>query len=313
MFRLGGDVRKNYQSGTNYSDIRDLISEIGTLRDKALTAERSTLPLQVLANQPGIESIRNLGDVVNILSGLPKDPNFFRALSKLPSIDLKMKTGELKDKITLAELESKKNKKFEFEKRLDVARSIEKTQKSLLAGKSAEEQKIIRSSDEYRNLEKQKNSVLREMSEADFIFQQAIKNPTTFDIESTKELYDKIISGLAEGGRVGFQDGTPNPEFTMPQSKPKEPMDDRKVENLMKAAPALENPGEVKEMAMKDEDVFAALRRRLPREITDDVVRLIAYNAEAFADFADISDQSDVDSFNEKYNVQLVLPVENVT
>ena len=64
---------------------------------------------------------------------------------------------------------------------------------------------------------------------------------------------------------------------------------------------------------MKDEDVFAALRRRLPREITDDVVRLIAYNAEAFADFADISDQSDVDSFNEKYNVQLVLPVENVT
>ena len=86
-----------------------------------------------------------------------------------------------------------------------------------------------------------------------------------------------------------------------------------KVENLIKAAPALENPGEVKQMAMKDEDVFAALRRRLPQEITDDVVRLIAYNPEAFADFADISDQSDVDSFNEKYNVQLVLPVENVT
>ena len=32
-----------------------------------------------------------------------------------------------------------------------------------------------------------------------------------------------------------------------------------------------------------------------------------------FADFADIQDQSDVDSFNQKYNVQLVLPVENVT
>ena len=90
-------------------------------------------------------------------------------------------------------------------------------------------------------------------------------------------------------------------------------VDDRKIDTLMKAAPALENPGEVKQMAMKDEDVFAALRRRLPKEITDDVVRLIAYNAEAFADFADISDQSDVDSFNEKYNVQLVLPVENVT
>ena len=52
--------------------------------------------------------------------------------------------------------------------------------------------------DEYRNLEKRKNSVLREMSEADFIFQQAIKNPLTFEIESVKELYDKIQSGLVE-------------------------------------------------------------------------------------------------------------------
>ena len=310
MFRLGGNVRRNYQNGTNYSEIRDLIKEIGTTRDKAIRAQRATLPFKVLSNQP-IESIRNIGDVVNILSGLPKDPNFFTALSKLPSLDLKMKTGELKDKLALAELESKKNKKFEFEKRLDIARDIENKQKNLLAGKSEAEQKAIRGTDEYRNLEKRKNSVLREMSEADFIFQQAIKNPNTFDIESAKELYDRIQSGLAEGGRVGFQEGTPNP--TLPQPKPKEPMDDRKVENLMKAAPALENPGEVKQMAMKDEDVFAALRRRLPQEITDDVVRLIAYNPEAFADFADISDQSDVDSFNEKYNVQLVLPVENVT
>ena len=310
MFRLGGNVRRNYQSGTDYSEIRDLIKEIGTTRDKAIRAQRATLPFKVLSNQP-IESIRGIGDVVNILSGLPKDPNFFNALSQLPSIDLKMKTGELKDKLALAELESKKNKKFEFEKRLDIAKSIEKTQRNLLAGKSAEEQKKIRGTDQYRNLEKRKNSVLREMSEADFIFQQALKNPNTFDIESAKELYDRIQSGLAEGGRVGFQEGTPDP--TLPQPKPKEPMDDRKVENLMRAAPALENPGEVKEMAMKDEDVFAALRRRLPQEITDDVVRLIAYNPEAFADFADISDQSDVDSFNEKYNVQLVLPVENVT
>ena len=310
MFRLGGNVRRNYQSGTDYSEIRDLIKEIGTTRDKAIRAQRATLPFKVLSNQP-IESIRGIGDVVNILSGLPKDPNFFNALSQLPSIDLKMKTGELKDKLALAELESKKNKKFEFEKRLDIAKSIEKTQRNLLAGKSAEEQKKIRGTDQYRNLEKRKNSVLREMSEADFIFQQALKNPNTFDIESAKELYDRIQSGLAEGGRVGFQEGTPDP--TLPQPKPKEPMDDRKVENLMRAAPALENPGEVKEMAMKNEDVFAALRRRLPQEITDDVVRLIAYNPEAFADFADISDQSDVDSFNEKYNVQLVLPVENVT
>ena len=103
------------------------------------------------------------------------------------------------------------------------------------------------------------------------------------------------------------------PDPTLPMPKPQEAVDDRKIDTLMKAAPALENPGEVKDMVMKKEDVFKALRRRLPQEITTDVVRLIAYNPEAFADFADVSDQSDVDSFNKKYNVQLVLPVENVT
>jgi hypothetical protein len=235
MFRLGGNVRQNYSTGTTFSDIEKLIEERGKLREKAIGGIRTALPLQVLANQP-IESIKSIGDVVNILSGLPKDPGFLGALSKLPSLDLKMKEGELSDKISLAKLKQSKDKKFEFEKRLDIAKNIEKTQRNLLAGKSAEEQKKIRGTDQYRNLEKRKNSVLREMSEADFIFQQALKNPNTFDIESAKELYDRIQSGLAEGGRVGFQEGTPDP--TLPQPKPKEPMDDRKVENLMKAAPA---------------------------------------------------------------------------
>ena len=138
-----------------------------------------------------------------------------------------------------------------------------------------------------------------------------------FDESEERKFYNRIKGQLgqdqlAEGGRVGFQEGTPNP-MVMPQPKPQEAVDDMKVQNLMEAAPGLENAGEVKGMMMKDEDIYASLRRRLPQEITDDVVRLIAYNAEAFADFADISDQSDVDSFNEKYNVQLVLPVENVT
>jgi len=62
---------------------------------------------------------------------------------------------------------------------------------------------------------------------------------------------------------------------------------------------------------MGEKDMYNALRRRLPKEISDDVVRLIAYNQEAFADFANISDQSDVESFNQKYNVELVLPVGN--
>ena len=59
-------------------------------------------------------------------------------------------------------------------------------------------------------------------------------------------------------------------------------------------------------------NVYAMLRARLPQEISDEVVKLIAYNKEAFADFASIKNQEDVSSFNDKYGVQLVIDVATV-
>ena len=44
--------------------------------------------------------------------------------------------------------------------------------------------------------------------------------------------------------------------------------------------------------------------------ITDDVVKLLSVSPEAFEDFAMISTQQDVDNFNKKYDVNLVLPAE---
>jgi hypothetical protein len=55
---------------------------------------------------------------------------------------------------------------------------------------------------------------------------------------------------------------------------------------------------------------YDQLRARLPSEITDDIVELISNSAEALEDFAMISDQSQVDQFNRKYSVNLVLPAE---
>jgi hypothetical protein len=52
------------------------------------------------------------------------------------------------------------------------------------------------------------------------------------------------------------------------------------------------------------------LRARLPKEITDDIVRLIASSPEALEDFATIQTQQDVVLFNQKYDVELVLPAE---
>jgi hypothetical protein len=53
---------------------------------------------------------------------------------------------------------------------------------------------------------------------------------------------------------------------------------------------------------------FAELRNRLPKEITDDVVSLIATSEEALQDFAYIRTQQDINNFNVKYGVNLILP-----
>ena len=55
---------------------------------------------------------------------------------------------------------------------------------------------------------------------------------------------------------------------------------------------------------------YDQLRARLPQSIGDDIVRLLADNYDALGDFAAIQTQADVDNFNLKYQVNLVLPQE---
>ena len=298
MFRLGGDVRKNYQSGTGLAEIEKLIGERAAARDKLIGGMRTMMPIQVLAGQPGLSTIRKLSDIPALLSDIGRDPNLFNALMKSQSLDLKTKEGELTDKITLAKLKQSQNKKFEFEKRLDIASNIEKTQKNLLAGKSEAEQKTIRNSDQYRNLEKRKNSVLREMSEADFIFQQALKNPNTFDIEDAKKLYDEISSGLADGGRVGYQEGTPEPMMQKPMTE--ETIDVEETLNPVKEQP--------QESAMSIKQMYDLMRQRIPAaNVSDKDLYKIASSQQIMADFASLETMSDVTQFNEQYDTNIVL------
>jgi len=53
---------------------------------------------------------------------------------------------------------------------------------------------------------------------------------------------------------------------------------------------------------------YEQLRERLPQEISNEIVLLLSQSYEAFADFAEIQTQADVNEFNTKYNVQLILP-----
>ena len=102
----------------------------------------------------------------------------------------------------------------------------------------------------------------------------------------------------AEGGRVGRAMGTP--------MMGEQPMNQGMgMAQTTKQDVAMETQGQ-------GNKVYAMLRARLPQEVSDEVVKLISYNKEAFADFASIKNQEDVSSFNEKYGVQLVIDVATV-
>ena len=98
-------------------------------------------------------------------------------------------------------------------------------------------------------------------------------------VEFEKEVRKRAEAALgrADGGRIGYQDGSMVEAPTRTE-----------VQNLD----------------------FTTLRSRLPREIGDDIVKLISDSGEALTDFANIRTQQDVDDFNQTYKVNLVLPAE---
>ena len=53
---------------------------------------------------------------------------------------------------------------------------------------------------------------------------------------------------------------------------------------------------------------YATLRDRLPKEINDQVVQLLASSEQALQDFAYITSQNDVNNFNVRYGVNLIIP-----
>ena len=80
--------------------------------------------------------------------------------------------------------------------------------------------------------------------------------------------------------------------------------------NVMTETPTSMTDVNVEETVNPERLSYDELRARLPKEIGDDIVTLLANSYEALGDFAQIRTQTDVDQFNQKYQVQLVLPQE---
>jgi len=117
-----------------------------------------------------------------------------------------------------------------------------------------------------------------------------LQNNDIEDIAPYFPNFNELMGGIklpeekADGGRIGYKLGT----------KP-EPM----------MAPIVEQKkqtGEVQDLS------YTELRARLPQEISNEIVMLLANSKQALLDFANIQTGEDVASFNQQYDVNLTLP-----
>ena len=93
----------------------------------------------------------------------------------------------------------------------------------------------------------------------------------------------KLPEEAKDGGRMGYSLGTPKP--------------------MMKTvAEEKKQTGEVQDLS------YTELRARLPNEISNEIVMLLANSKQALLDFANIQTGEDVANFNQQYDVNLTLP-----
>ena len=108
-----------------------------------------------------------------------------------------------------------------------------------------------------------------------------------YTIQQLNERF-KFRTTRADGGRIGYSMGSEEVVGSEP---------------LMKELVETEkDTGSVQDLS------FTELRSRLPNEISNDVVQLLATSKKALLDFANIQTTEDISNFNKLYDVNLTLP-----
>ena len=330
-------------SSMSVKDLMDLRAQNVNKQMSGLDSMRDIIRLQTIGNLAGnvLPNIESGG--FSAVTDFFKDPMTTQAaitgLTGLKKVDLKEKELErskldniLGDKINLKKLE-------QGDRQLDIAekKALVESATALRNRLTEEARKLL---DEYKSVEnmppdiKQQYYDNRKIGVGDLTPSDARKlaivqvkqdeaamnkareeqglSPKYFTQDELKQKVDILVGVYLESFSTGNAMGrTPN-----------------RVERQMGSSMMGEQPMAQPQQMMAQQDaametqqgggqdsgnqVYAMLRSRLPQEVPDEVVQLISYNKEAFGDFASIKNQEDVNSFNEKYGVQLVIDVATV-
>ena len=172
-----------------------------------------------------------------------------------------------------------------------------KQQEKLLATaqESDNEEEIAKIEAEISKLQEDKDNTYKsiisgEQSEEAFIRDIIIAGVKSdiFDPAKVAEKYPELqdllyedATGEKDGGRIGYRDGTRLMESIVEQEK---------------------EQGEVQDLS------YTQLRARLPNEVSNEIVMLLANSKQALLDFANIQTTQDIQAFNQQYDVNLTLP-----
>ena len=306
MFKMGGPTsggtgitsgletpRQNFA----YSTYKEAVQAIPTAFEKTRTGlenQKSAIgPMALYQALSGgaLEGVTNFGDLAMAFGNPAVLQSVASGMAAQNKLDTQIDSLNLKEATTMAGLLKPKDsfgsqKVYEMKKR-DLDNINAKIAKALELNPDAdisaleEQKKLIFSGFETEA------SIKSDIADAYYA-----ENGSFPSVDFVEKQYQKrkAAIGQAEGGRINKQMGG---GFNMAQEQP------------MQAAQTMAPEPEM--MQPQGQDPFTILRSRLPKEISDEVVSLIAYNKKAFADFANIQDQDDVDLFNQKYNVQLVV------
>ena len=112
------------------------------------------------------------------------------------------------------------------------------------------------------------------------------------NLGNLNEIVEQARIKEADGGRIGYANG----------SGPYEP-----------GSGPNPDPGSPPIMQANNQTVsYQELRSRLPQEVSDQVVRLLANSEEALFIFANIETQEDIANFNQRFNADLRMPAQAV-
>ena len=142
----------------------------------------------------------------------------------------------------------------------------------------------------------------------DIIQEQAVA-----DVAGTTIAASEILrQSEARGGRVGYQFGTPN-TGAMPNQGSPNIMAQARTDAEVEDAYGVSVDQGIEGHQASGQMPYQEFRASIPAEVSDEIVQLIYYNQDAFADFSQIATQADVYAFNNKYGVRLVLPMDTET